>query len=240
MTPGTTKNYTVEITEDKDWGSRSFAIRNMPAYEDTDSTYTVNDWSDLDNTEEKPVDYSHDGTTIGVSSDEEAAAVIERWLAAHGEDVPDPNDQDSWLYDPYYGLPLYLYLFTIALVAVALFAYRRGKKEGKEEGKFYSKVEEQKKMKTVEKDTLQTLGRQPSTGLQPETLSGTKLTGPGSFAPPPSLGATAPTFSPDPQSHPTIGAGTVVPQGQWQCGSCGFAVGGKFSFCTRCGARKNS
>jgi len=243
MTPGSTKNYTLQIQENANGESRSFVIRNMPGYEEKGSSYSVNDWENLDDKDEQPVDYTHDGTRIGVSSDEEAAEVIERWLEEHEKDVPDPNDQDSWLYDSYYGFPLYIYLVAIVLLMGMTIAYRKGKRTGKEEGKFYSRVEERQKMKEVEKDTLQSLSKSPGTGTQPETLSGTKLAGPGSFAPP-SLNRTDLTSSAEPlrgsRGHPTIDTGTLVPQGNWKCQSCGFVVDVKFSFCTKCGTRRNT
>jgi len=226
--PGSTKTHTIHIQENKEGETRSFVIRDMPAYEDTDSIYTVTDWDNLDNKEKQPVDYTHDGTTVGVTSDEEAAEVIEKWLDQHQKDVPDPNDEDSWLYRDFYGFPLYIYLVAIMLVVGMSFAYRRGKKEGKEEGKFYSKVEEQKKMKEVTTQTLQSLSSKPSTGFEPGSLTDMSRSKPGQFAPSPSL------------ETPSSAPGAFATQGSWKCTNCNFTVDGGFSFCTKCGFRKNT
>jgi len=225
MTPGSTKNYTLKIREEKDMESRSFVIRDMPGYQEKDSTYTVNDWDNLDSTEEQSVDYTYEGTRVGMSSDEEATDVIERWLDTHEQ---DQDDEESWLAEELYGLPLYLYLFAVVLVAAVLVAYRRGRQEGTQAGRFYSRIKEQEKMKEMDSQTLESLTRPRSTDTQPTSLTGTGSPEKKSFAPP-SLGTQA-----------TNGIGPRLPPGKWSCVNCGFTVESKFKFCTKCGTRRNT
>jgi len=223
MTPGSTKKYDILIRENSEGTTQTFVIRDMAAYENTDSTYTVKDWDNLENKDVQPVEYTHDGTTVGISNDESSDDVLDRWLEAH-----EAEDDEPWFAELFYGLPLYLYIVALVLLVGMTLAYRKGKASGEVKGRFKSKVEEQKKMREVESQTLTSLSSQPSRGFEPVSLTASSKQGTGTTAPVPPVGTYAPPTVP-PESGET-----------WACPSCGCTVETKFVFCIKCGSKRDT